>query len=166
MVRGAVVLVTAFPGLTLLAVGETKETTDKEPLTTVRTNVAQPGADKIPAIPTIPIPTIPMERLIPAKCSGKENRPYNSSTTKTLQYTHTSKSGAGQSLDVNEKSLTASPRKAQSGTGPPSKISALPRPRGSMLPAPRKSLLPSLAKDAVDDDGSVSSGGWIGDLLL
>jgi hypothetical protein len=161
---------TAFPGLTLHAVAKSKETTvknleiTKEPLTTSRTNAIQPGAKKIPALPMIPIPipTIPMERLIPAKGSGKENRSCNSSTT-TLQYTKTFQPGAGRSPDVSDKPPTASPKKAQPGAGSPSKISALPKPRRSMLPAPRKLQLPSLAKHAAVSDGSSPNGTPIGD---
>ena len=151
------------------SVDETKEATvkiTKEPLTIARTNVAKPGASKIPAIPMIPIPTIPMERPIPAKGNGKENKACNSSTRTTIQNTKTSKPGAGRSPDVNKKPPTASPKKAKSGTGIPSKISALPKPRRSMIPAPRKSLLPSLAKHAAVVDGSSSNGALISVVLL
>lgn len=110
----------------------------------------------------IPIPTIPMERLIPVKGSGKENKPCNSSTT-TLQYTKPSQPGAGRSSDVSDKPPTASPKKAQPGAVLPSTISALSKPRRSMLPAPRKSHLPSLAKHAAVIDGDSSDGAPIGD---
>ena len=140
IVCGAVVSITAC--LTLRGVDKTEETTvrnlkiTKEPPTTARANVVQPGANKIPAKPMIPIPTIPMERLIPAKGSGKENRPACNSSTMALQYT----------------------KMFQPGAGSPSKISALPKPRRSMLPALRKSHLPSLAKHAVVVDGRSSDG--------
>lgn len=173
IVRAAAVYITAFPGLTLHTVVKYEATTvknleiTKEPLTTARTSVVQPGANKIPALPMIPIPipTIPMERLIPTKGSGKENRPCNSSTT-TLQYTKSFQPGAGRSPDVSDKPPTASPRKAQPGAGSPSKISALPKPRRSMLPAPRKSRYPSLAKHAAVVDGSSPNGTPIGDRVV
>ncbi|KAG8217232.1 hypothetical protein J3R82DRAFT_5319 [Butyriboletus roseoflavus] len=136
----------------------------KEPLTTAHVNFAQPGADKIPAIPMIPIPTIPMERLIPTKSNDKENKPCNRSTM-TLQDTKTSQPGAGRSPDVSDKPPTASPKNAQPGAGLLSKISALPKPRKSMLPAPRKSHLPSLAKHAGVVDGSSSNEVKIADRL-
>ena len=165
----AVVLDTPLPDLTLYIVGKNEETTvknlefTKERLTTAHAHVSQPGADKIPAIPMIPIPTIPMGRLIPAKGSGKENKPCNSSTV-TLQDTKPSQPGAGRSPDVKDKPPTASPAKAQPGVGLlSSKICALLKHRKSMLPAPRKSHLPSLAKHAAGVDGSLSNGAPIDD---
>ncbi|KAF8556924.1 hypothetical protein OG21DRAFT_1505962 [Imleria badia] len=134
-------------------------TITKEPLSAARTSVAQPGAEQISAIPIIPkpIPTIPMGRLIiPAKGSGKENKPCNSSTT-TLRNTKTVQPGAGRSPDVSGKPSTASPRKVQPSAGLPSKISAVQKHRRSMLPTPRKSQFPRPAQHAVVVDGSSSN---------
>ncbi|KAH0839422.1 hypothetical protein J3R83DRAFT_153 [Lanmaoa asiatica] len=91
----------------------------KEPLTIARIDVAQPGADQIPAIPMIPKTTIPMERLIPSKGNGKLNKACDSSKM-TLQYTKASQPTAGQFSDVSYKPPTASPKKAWPGAGLPS----------------------------------------------
>ncbi|KAF8553757.1 hypothetical protein OG21DRAFT_1509777 [Imleria badia] len=143
---------------------KTRETTvdnleiTKEPFTAARTSVTQPGADQTPAIPMIPkpIPTIPMGRLIPAKGSGRENKPCHTSTT-TLQYTKTVQPGAGRSPDVSDKLPTASPRKAQPSTGLLAKFSAVLKYRRSMLPTPRESRCPRLAQHAVVVDSSPSN---------
>jgi len=127
----------------------------KEPLTIARINVAQPGANKIPSIPT--------GRLIPAKGSGKENKPCNSSTTTTLQYTKMFQPGAGRSPDVSDNPPMASPKKAQPSAELPLKISALQKPRRSMLPAPQKSQALILTKHAAVVDGSSFNGTPIGD---
>ncbi|KAI9568967.1 hypothetical protein HD554DRAFT_634774 [Boletus coccyginus] len=98
----------------------------------------------------IPLPTIPMGRLIPAKGSGKENKPCNSPTT-TLQYTKMFQPGAGRSPGTSDRPPTASPRKAQPSA---ESTPALSKPHGSMLPAPRISQAHIIAKHAAVVDGS------------